>query len=202
MKMDTETRSRSVHVQIVEGYNVETISKKKLQKESFLSKLNFDEAKIKEITSRGQQVLEKNGIAFAYKKDKKYQSFFLIQKNSQSFDCEDAWFSSDVSEEDQKLMVEDIKRQIALLNHTAGFTNGTCLGEKVPLVRAEKNPSGWLLALVISFGFGMCLYPATKNLPLCICLTVSQGVLWYSVFRNKLVLQDPADPEKNEAVEV
>ena len=66
--MDTETRSRSVHVQIVEGYNVETISKKKLQKESFLSKLNFDEAKIKEITSRGQQVLEKNGIAFAYKK--------------------------------------------------------------------------------------------------------------------------------------
>ena len=179
-----------VHMQIVNGYELMTIGKKKIVSESFPNRLDFDTATKREIISRGQQALLANGLVFAYKKNKVICAVFIVDKNEKSFDCTNAYISSEVSDRSAEEMAMDIRRQVSLLVYYANFPGGTYLGQNVSKIEKEKRSCAWLIAMVIGLAFAACFYPVMHNIGASFLMGFSQTALWYAILCNRLVYRE------------
>lgn len=207
MKENMETKRSfegvSVNAFVVTGYELLSIGKSRIAKAKFETMLDFPEEQKKDMILAGQKALLNNGVVLGYRKNKKIVAMYIIDKNTDSFDCNRAFISENVSAEDQERMEYDIKRQIALLVYSAQFSSGTFFGQKAPGIAREKRPYSLPLALLICLGMGLAIYPATKSIPVAFFFMLSQFALWFAIMSNRLILKDPveepADKDKENA---
>ena len=185
-----DKKLKNAHFTLIEGYELFTVSARKLDKDEFINSMELTAEQKKELVAKGREALKNNGQILGYRQKKRVVSIFIVDKKSDSFECNNAYISDKITDDKKAGMINDIKRNIALASHTAGFNKGSYYGEPVPKIIKKRNSYAPILALVIAFGFGGTMGPATHSIPIAICFGMSQFALWYSILANSYYLEE------------